>query len=228
MNMPAKHAAPAANLTFSRRYLDPNRVTYEYHSSTSNETFDTPLGKTVTQGLQTVAQAYNLSQVYGTAPHDYYLNRVPYPDNDSLLSLFAQNVTPVAFAVNNTRASIPHLIIVNSGALRFDLYAGPFTRNDAFEVTRWTDGFRYIAGVPASAAAQVLPLLNQESSDKKRSVDGDAEAERYARGWVGARYDNWLQRMDAAEGALKRTAANLTLGYVTQDVRAPSPHIAPC
>jgi hypothetical protein len=228
MNMPAKHAAPGANLTFARRYLDTNRVTYEYHSATSNKTFDTSLGKTVTKGLQKLAKAFDLAHVFGTAPHDYYLNRVPYPDAASALSLLAQNVTPVALAVNNSRASIPHVIIANSGALRFDLYGGPFTRDDAFKVSPFTDAFLYIAGVPAGVAAQVLPLLNKEGSDRRRSFDEDreAEAERYARGWVGGRYNNWLRRMDETEGALKRAAANLTLGYVTKDVRAAPPHPA--
>ena len=37
---------------------------------------------------------------------------------------------PVALAINNTRASIPNIMITNSGSQRFDVYAGPFTKND--------------------------------------------------------------------------------------------------
>jgi hypothetical protein len=230
MNMPKKHDEAGKNLTFSRRYLDPNRVSYEYHTAASNRTFDTPLGRTVTRGLQKLAKSYNLSEVYGTAPHDFYLSRAPYPDPDSALSLLAQNVTPTALAVNNSRAAIPHVIIANSGALRFDLYAGAFTRDDGFKVSPFTDAFLYIPGVPAGAAAQVLPLLNKDGSDRRRSAEPDAEQTRarYARGDVGMRYENWLASMDAAEGAAKRAAANLTLGYVTKDVRVPARPSAGC
>jgi hypothetical protein len=35
---------------------------------------------------------------------------------------------PVALTINNTRAAIPNIMITNSGELRFDIYAGPFTK----------------------------------------------------------------------------------------------------
>ena len=79
------------NLTFSRRYLDANRVTYEvreksldgfmplisllqYHTGHSNHTFDTIKGREITKGLEELAVKFDLSYFYGTAPHDYRLN----------------------------------------------------------------------------------------------------------------------------------------------------------
>ncbi|KZP12981.1 Metallo-dependent phosphatase, partial [Athelia psychrophila] len=77
-------------LNFSRRYLDPNRVTFEYHAGISNRTFDTPLGRLITSGLNKLAASFDLSFLFGTAPQDYTLSRSPYPSDNSVLTLFAQ------------------------------------------------------------------------------------------------------------------------------------------
>jgi hypothetical protein len=217
MNLPKKHTHASQNLTFSRRYLDPNRVTFEYHTKRSNQTFDTAQGKQITKGLEKLSKDFDLDYTYGTAPHDFTLSRNPYPSENSVLSLFATNATPVALTVNNTRASLDKVIIVNSGSQRFDLYAGPFTKNDQLVVSPFNDAFLFIPAVPAAAAKQILPLLNKEGSDK-RDLESAREADAYARGWVGSRYGDWLRRMDADASAMeKRAAQNLTLGYVTQD-----------
>ena len=79
------------NITFTRRYLDPNRVTYEvqhfcvmkvsplirtqYHTGTTGHNFDTQKGISITRGLQNLATEFNLTFKFGTAPHDFYLNR---------------------------------------------------------------------------------------------------------------------------------------------------------
>ena len=79
------------NLMFSRRYLDPNRVTYEvqtlltfvidmlifhlkYHTN-QLDTFDTHGGKVITEGLQALAKKFNLDFLFGTAPHDFTITR---------------------------------------------------------------------------------------------------------------------------------------------------------
>jgi hypothetical protein len=124
---------------------------------------------------------------------------------------------PIALAVNNTRASIPNVMITNSGSQRFDLYAGPFNVNDQLTVSPFADSFLYIANVPAGAANKVLPSLNSAGANGRREFE-EREAELYARGYVDTRYNEWLEEMDRRNGIEKRQAANLTLGYVTADV----------
>ncbi|KAI0321945.1 5'-nucleotidase, partial [Amylostereum chailletii] len=222
------------NITFTRRYLDPNRVTYEYHTSQSNRTFDTRFGQGITQGLEEIAQRYDLSSVFGTAPQDYTLTRNPYPSNGSLLSLMGEQALPIALATNNSRASIPNLIIANSGVLRFDIYKGVFDRNDQYTVATHPNAFVYVANVTAYGgpfSAKITPPLQSMGELRKRGGGAvDSERESYARGEVETRYRRWLADMAARGTLARRDAANLTLGYVTNDscpgVGDDTPHLA--
>ncbi|KAI0821280.1 Metallo-dependent phosphatase-like protein [Irpex lacteus] len=209
------HEAPK-NLTFNRRYLDPNRVTYEYHTGRGNFSFDTASGKSITKGLEQLAKKYDLDFKFGTSPNDFYIDRAPYPSNTSLLSLFAAQALPVALKLNNTRASIPAFFITNSGSQRFDVYSGAFTKNDQLTASPFADSFLYIANVTSGVAQKVFAQLNSAGSDnKKRSMEWE---EAYKRGEVDFVYREWLREMDRREGAVeKRAAGNLTLGYVTSD-----------
>ncbi|KAG1743960.1 Metallo-dependent phosphatase-like protein [Suillus paluster] len=209
------------NVSFTRRYLDQNRVTYEYHTQTSNKTFDTDEGQSITDGLQKLAASFDLSYLYGTAQQDYTMNqwvplRNPYPSDGSLLSLFIEEVVPYTLAINNTRASIPNIIICNSYALRFDLMKGSFTKDDQLTVMNYKDEFLYIANVPSSLANQVLPALTGPTTTRKRD---DAEEDIWSHEVVDVRYRAWLEEMDRRAGLGRREAmaGNLTYGYVTKD-----------
>ncbi|OCH90565.1 hypothetical protein OBBRIDRAFT_834882 [Obba rivulosa] len=205
------------NISFTRRYLDQNRVTYEYHATTSNFTFDTLEGRLITAGMQQLAKDFDLGFQYGVAPQDYFLDAAPYPSNNSVLTLLVAEAMPYALTINNSRIDVPNIMIVNSGEERFDLYSGPFTKNDQLTTLPFTDAFVYIPDVPFSVANQVLPMLNHQGADEKRSLEYiEREMAEYARGEVGRRYRRWLQEMNR-RGAEKRAAANLTLGYVTHD-----------
>ncbi|KAJ7773552.1 5'-nucleotidase [Mycena olivaceomarginata] len=136
----------------------------------------------------------------------------PFLSNNSLLSLMAE-VMPVALTVNNTCASVSNIIITNSGSLRFDIYARPFTKNDQLTVSPFVDSFLHISNVPFSVANAVLPAHNGAGAANKKR-DEVVEAELWARGY-------WMEnmaRLDAELGGEAcRAAANLTLGYVTTD-----------
>ncbi|PPQ79916.1 hypothetical protein CVT26_004176 [Gymnopilus dilepis] len=212
------HKGSKKNITFSRRYLDPNRVTYEFHTKRNNFDFDTVQGLAITAGLNNLAKKYDLSFLYGTAPHDFYLSRAPYPSNDSLLSLFAQDAMPVALAINNSRASIPNIMITNSGSQRFDVFSGTFTKNDQLTASPFADTFLFIPNVTFATASKVLPALNNAGADeRRRSFLEDREQVLYGHGYVETIYRKWLEEQDRRDGLERRAAQNLTLGYVTQD-----------
>jgi 2',3'-cyclic-nucleotide 2'-phosphodiesterase (5'-nucleotidase family) len=66
-----------APIAFSRRYLDANTNTYKYH--TQMKGFDTAKGVKITRDMGRLAEEWNLTQVWGEAPQDYYLHRFVIP-----------------------------------------------------------------------------------------------------------------------------------------------------
>ncbi|KAK2463089.1 hypothetical protein APHAL10511_004744 [Amanita phalloides] len=200
-------------LTFSRRYLDANRVTYEYHTSQSNHTFDTVEGKDITKSLLDLWNVFDLGYTYGTSPQDFTLTRSPYPSNASVLTEYIDKVLPYALAVNNTRANIPNIIFEGSGSLRFDIYAGSFDKNDQLTSSPFTNFFQYIPNITVSVAKQILSSLNASVVSKRELW----VSELYARGQVMHIYHAWLERMSTTNALENGDTKRLTLGYVTQD-----------
>ncbi|KAI6114670.1 Metallo-dependent phosphatase-like protein [Pisolithus croceorrhizus] len=194
----------ADDIKFSRRYLDQNRVTYQFHTKTSNATFDTRYGRTITEGLRDLAEQYNLSY------HD------PYPSNGSLLTLFIDEAIPTALKLNNSRAEIPSLFIATSGDLRFDIFKGPFTKNDQLTASPYSDQFLYIPGVTLQVATQVLQALNKLSS-----ISLKQKRTELMKSWefvyVDDRFQTWLGEVEKHSGHKKPGTDELTFGYVTVD-----------
>ncbi|KAJ8516929.1 hypothetical protein ONZ45_g5811 [Pleurotus djamor] len=208
-------------LKFNRRYLDANRVTYEFHAKKKSRQFDTFFGKRITRGLLDLAKRFDLDFTFGVAPRDYFINEAPYPSEGSLLSLFAEKAVPIATAANNTRSSIPNYFVTNSGSQRFNIFSGPFTKNDQLTASPFTNKFMFIPNVTLQNALEVLPILNSQG-EQRRSLEEleemvERERERYSQGYIDGRYREWLEAMDRRHGEERRAAGNLTLGYVTRD-----------
>ncbi|KAI0343630.1 hypothetical protein BDW22DRAFT_1328874 [Trametopsis cervina] len=218
MSVELDHKPSTKNLTFSRRYLDPNRVTYEFHTGRKNSTFDTLSGRAITAGLEQLAKRFDLADQFGVAPHDFFIDRAAYGSNDSLLTLFAAQALPVALKINNTRASIPAFFVTNSGSQRFDVYGGSFTKNDQLTASPFDDSFLFLPNVTSGLAQKVFASLNSAGADnRRRAFERDIEREMYGRGDVSEVYRRWLAEMDRRAGFERRAAGNLTLGYVTSD-----------
>lgn len=58
----------------------------------------------------------------------YYLNRHPPTAQGSIFNLLTSKVLPLL--VDRPDRPYPHLTILNTGAIRFDILKGDFTRND--------------------------------------------------------------------------------------------------
>lgn len=142
------------------------------------------------------------------------------------MSLLISSAAPTALAINNTRAAThPHIILTNSGELRFSVFAGPFTKNDQFTALPFADSFLYIPDVPFDVANAVLPALNKEGADQKKRDLGPIKREHdlYERGDVSTIYRAWLRSMAEASDVhafYDRSESfhpALTPGYVTSD-----------
>ncbi|KAL8702950.1 MAG: hypothetical protein Q9201_003879 [Fulgogasparrea decipioides] len=170
---PPSSTSAASNLVYSRRYLDWNRLTFEYHATGSQEsTFDYHSGQRVTAEITKDRKQLNLTALYGCAPQTYCQSCKPFLADGNIFSLLQTALA--ATVVNESRADIPRFIIINTGTIRFDLVKGPFTYDDSFIVSPFKDAFQFIPNVPYSIASQVLGILNA-GPFQKRSEDLESQ-----------------------------------------------------
>lgn len=119
-------SSSTSNLVYSRRYLDWNRSTFEYHAVGSQEsTFDYHSGQRVTAEITQDRKQLNLTALYGCAPETYCQSCKPFGADGNIFGLLQTALA--ATVVNESRADVPRLIIINTGSVRFDLVKGPFT-----------------------------------------------------------------------------------------------------
>ena len=102
---------------------------------------------------------------------------------------------------------------------------GPFTYDDSFIVSPFTDKFQYIANVPYSTASQVLATVNAAPDSKKRrdletrdfhfaSLQGDSCVDAVTDFHHG--HDGLKRRSEPmTRGKDRRQTSTLTPGYVT-------------
>ncbi|KAF7507007.1 hypothetical protein GJ744_011031 [Endocarpon pusillum] len=157
----------SSSLVYSRRYLDWNRLTFAYHAVGSQDsTFDYSSGRRVTNDITAARRELNLTALYGCAPQTYCQSCRPFGTNGSIYSLIS--IALAATVVNESRADIPRLIIINTGSIRFDLVQGPFTYDDNFIVSPFVNRFQFLPNVPYSIARQVLGVLNAGPNQKRK------------------------------------------------------------
>jgi 2',3'-cyclic-nucleotide 2'-phosphodiesterase (5'-nucleotidase family) len=154
----------AAGPKFSRRYIDNNLFSMQHHSATNSSTFATEKGRNVSQAITSARTELHLNKRRGCVPQDLFVNRAPYPSNQSVFSWLEKHVLPeqIHHAKRISQEKKKALVLVNTGGVRFDIFAGPFTRDTEYLVCPFTSTFRGVPDVPQKIAARVLKLLNSE------------------------------------------------------------------
>ena len=151
--------AKVASPTFARRYIDNNLFSYHHHTGLNSTTFPTEHGRNTSKLIARARKALNLDRRYGCAPQDLWMTRVPYPDKASIFTWLDSQVVPEK-VVEPSRADKPRIIIGNTGAMRFDIFKGPFTKDSTYIVSPFTSGFRFIENVPFRIADRLVEVLN--------------------------------------------------------------------
>jgi hypothetical protein len=198
--------------------MDWNRLTFEYHTNEmSAAAFDTNSGLSVTTDISQDRELLNVDDLFGCAPQAYCMTCAPFNSSDNIFPLLSTALASTV--VNETRQAIPRYIIANTGSIRFDLYKGPFTYDDQFIVSPFTDIFLYVPEVPCSLASTVLDALNNAGANEKRNF-----------GYMPVERDICVDPMVAPLGArdvfdhshlhtavTRRQVVDLTAGYTTTD-----------
>ncbi|KAF2633707.1 ser/Thr protein phosphatase-like protein family [Macroventuria anomochaeta] len=148
-------------VTFSRRYIDNNLFSLRHHSGKDEKTFPTQYGLNVSKAIGDARDSLDLTKKYGCAPRDLWISRRPYPHKESILSWIEEEVLPDSIAESQRiKSGGKALVIQNTGAIRFDVFKGAFTKDTKFLVSPFTSPLRLIKDVPYKAASQVIKLLN--------------------------------------------------------------------
>ncbi|EQK99020.1 Ser/Thr protein phosphatase family [Ophiocordyceps sinensis CO18] len=155
--------AAAASLSFSRKYMDNNLLGMYYHTGLNKTTFPTKGGEHVSDMIAEARKEMDLDHRHGCAPRNLWMNRAEYPSNASIYSWLQDDVLPDVI-VNETRGDKPRLAILNTGGVRFDIFKGPFTRDNTITVSPFANSFKFVPDVPYGVAKRVLGILN--SADK--------------------------------------------------------------
>ncbi|KAJ5948304.1 hypothetical protein N7466_001319 [Penicillium verhagenii] len=160
----------AFDMKLTRRYLDWNRLTFAFHATGSQDVFTTSEGLIVSQGIATDRKNLNLTFVYGCAPQSYCISCKPFGDEGNIYTLVQK--AAAATVINPDRDTKSRMIIVNQGAIRYDLVQGPFTVDDSYIVCPYTNNFKYIPDVPYSLASKVLDYITEakKKANSKRSM----------------------------------------------------------
>lgn len=149
-----------AKPTFFRRYIDNNLFSLYHHSGHNSSTFHSHRGRNITKAITEAREALDLDQTFGCSKRDLWMSRAPYPSNNSIFSWLEDQVFPGI--VNDTRRSDrPRLVISNTGAIRFDIFKGAFTKDSTFIMCPFTSGFHYLKNVPYNQAKKLIFLLNR-------------------------------------------------------------------
>jgi hypothetical protein len=146
---------------FNRRYIDNNLYSFYYHTGLNEDTFPTEHGRNVSRYIHDSRAALQLDEIYGCIPETLWMSRVPYTSKESIYAWLHEKVLPNSLR-DKSRSGKPALAIANTGAIRFDLFKGEFTRDSAYIVSPFTSGFRYLKDVPYEKAALVLEVLNRQ------------------------------------------------------------------
>lgn len=157
-NQPKAVSSPV----FRRRYIDNNLFSFYHHTGLGNDTFATKEGRHVSQLISDARTALHLDTVHGCAPQDLWMSRVPYPNPDSVYTWLETQVLADRL-VDESRGSVPTVAILNTGAIRFDIFKGPFTQDTTFIISPFTNRFRYVKGVPYEKVQLIMEVLNKQS-----------------------------------------------------------------
>ena len=148
-----------ASPSFARRYIDNNLFSYYHHTALNDTSFPTNHGRNVSTMISSARHALGLDYHLGCAPQNFWTNRAPFPRNDSIFTWLQDTVIPEMLH-DASRGDKPTLAFINTGAIRYDIFKGPFTVDTSYIVSPFLNNFRFIKDVPYAIAKKIVLVLN--------------------------------------------------------------------
>ncbi|KAJ4365974.1 hypothetical protein N0V95_000351 [Ascochyta clinopodiicola] len=212
-------------VTFSRRYIDNNLFSLHHHSKKNDKSFPTEHGLNVSRAIGAARESLGLTKKYGCAPRDLWISRRPYPHRESILSWIEEEVFPDSIGKSQrVKSGSKALVIQNTGAIRFDIFKGAFTKDTKFLVSPFTSPLRLIKDVPYKAASQVIKLLNNGGPIVLEMMEANAflqppevTAARFRRSLLSSASDRFDADTSTNQLPMLSNSPALIPGYTTRD-----------
>ncbi|KAI2786800.1 hypothetical protein POX_g09194 [Penicillium oxalicum] len=151
-----------SQVSFKRRYIDNNLFSFYHHTGLNGTNFHTNKGRKVSEQINKSRTTLGLDQVHACAPKDLWMSRVPYPHPDSVYTWLESEVLAETLK-HETPTENPSVAILNSGAIRFDIFKGAFTQDTMWSISPFTNGFRYVKDVPFQNVQLIMEVLNKQA-----------------------------------------------------------------
>ncbi|CCK72875.1 Smn1p KNAG_0M00220 [Huiozyma naganishii CBS 8797] len=155
----------ATDPVFSRLYIDFNKRSFMHHARVKD--LYTKRGAALSHRIETLSDDLKLQKQYGVVPQSYYMLTRPLESPENIYNLIRAHILPSL----NPHCDKKRFVMLNTGAVRFDLYKGPFTKGTEFSVLPFPNTWRYIK-LPFRIASQLETYLNNEPTVKVLSPPG--------------------------------------------------------
>jgi len=129
-------------------------------AETESRYFDTPQGLATSSMIQYYYDLLGLNITYGCAPETYYPD-IEYSAPDNMYKLLVEEIVPKM--VFDTSDGNTQFYITNTASLRYNLYAGPVTRNDIYTISPFNDTFVYYPSIPGPSLATLVQAISNTS-----------------------------------------------------------------
>lgn len=141
-----------------RRYIDFNLNSFRHHANVTD--LATSKGIEVSRDIQNTRLKLELDKYYGEVPHTYYMMARPMDSEENIYYLIKNKILP---RLTSTKVihDIDQIIMLNTGAIRFDLFKGPFTKDSEYIVLPFENSWKYIV-LPKKIAIQIEDYLNEQ------------------------------------------------------------------
>ncbi|GIZ38376.1 hypothetical protein CKM354_000179400 [Cercospora kikuchii] len=216
----------SSDLSYTRQYLDFNRPTFEKHTASLGQGFNTSYGQgisnQITSNISTLPQLTNL---LGCAPDSYYQSRFPASSPNNLYTWLATTVFPaVVYAPD--RNSTPRIIMTNTGGFRYDILKGPFTLDNAYQSNPYQNGWQYMTA-PWRVAKNILANMQTDAVYKRQASSGQTVYNSTTGLWKTPGYytsddfgddgDNTIHFDQGSYSSDHYVAANVSTSNITSD-----------
>lgn len=147
------------NPRFSRRYIDFSKRSFKHHSKVNKLGIGSTKGSEISERIKHLRKQLNLDEVIGYVPQNYYMSARPVQSEDNIYHLITHKILP-RLESHHTNTSIGRYIMINTGAVRYDLYKGPFTLDSEYIVLPFANEWKYLE-LPNRIASKIEVYLNR-------------------------------------------------------------------